>query len=154
MIEICAIMFSKACMYAIRALVLMASSPNSTARWTLGRVVSGTGAPEAFMAKILQKLVRSGIIVSVKGPGGGFQLTDERAGTLKLGDVVAVMDGDALLEGCALGFPKCDAQKPCPIHDQVVAVRRRLSDVLTGTLIKDLGKDLEEGHAFLKGKLR
>lgn len=147
-------MFSKACMYAIRALVLMASTPNSTARWTLGRIVSGTGAPEAFMAKVLQKLVHAGIIASVKGPGGGFALAPQRARTLKLADVVTAMDGDTLFKGCALGFPKCDENRPCPIHDQVVLVRERLKGVLANALIKDLGRDLEEGHAFLKGKLR
>jgi len=146
-------MFSKACMYAIRALVLMASTPNSTLRWTLGRIVSGTGAPEAFMAKILQKLVHSGIILSVKGPGGGFSLAAKHARTLKLADVVTVMDGDTLFKGCALGFPKCNGNRPCPIHAQVVLVRERLKGVLNDTLIRDLGKDLGEGHAFLKGKL-
>lgn len=146
-------MFSKACMYAIRSVVLMASSPSSTARWTLGRIVAGTGAPEDFMAKILQKLVHAGIVVSVKGPGGGFAIEARRARALKLADVVAVMDGDALFNGCALGFPKCDQKRPCPVHDQVVLVRERLKGMLGGTLIKDLGKELEEGHAFLKGKL-
>ena len=146
-------MFSKACMYAIRATVLMASGRDRNARWTLGEIAEETGSPEAFMAKILQKLVHAALISSVKGPGGGFELTAQRARTLKLGEVVSAIDGDALLNGCALGFPKCDARRPCPIHDQVVQVRERLGSVLASTRIKDLGAELEEGSAFLKGKL-
>jgi Rrf2 family protein len=142
-------MFSKACMYAIRALVLMASS---RVRWSLRRIVAETGAPEAFMAKVLQQLVRAGIIRSVKGPGGGFDLEPRRARSLTLGEVVTAVDDSALFEGCALGFAKCSDHKPCPIHGQVVHVRERLRTVLANTLIKDLGKDLEEGSSFLKGK--
>ena len=42
-------MFSKACMYAIQATVLMASRHEQGPRWTLGMIVEQTGAPEAFM---------------------------------------------------------------------------------------------------------
>lgn len=146
-------MFSKACMYAIRATVLMASRHETTKRWTLGMITAETGAPEAFMAKILQKLVHAGILLSVKGPGGGFEIEPTKARSLQLGEVVTAIDDDALFNGCALGFPRCDARKPCPIHAQVVQVRERLQGVLTGTRIKDLGKELDDGTAFLKGKL-
>ncbi len=146
-------MFSKACMYAIRATVLMASHQEQGQRWTLGMIAAETGAPEAFMAKILQKLVHAGILRSVKGPGGGFDIEPIKAKALQLGEVVTAIDDDALFNGCALGFPKCDARKPCPIHTQVVQVRERLQRVLTSTRIKDLGKELDDGTAFLKGKL-
>ena len=147
-------MFSKACMYAIRAVVLMATTHGHSGRWTLTDVARRTGAPEAFMAKILSKLAQAGILDSVKGPGGGFLLTSERAATLRLEEVVRTIDGDALFAGCALGFPKCDARKPCPIHDQVMQVRDRLHKLLTDTRIADLGHELEEGHSFLSDKLK
>lgn len=140
-------------MYAIRAAVLMATAKDGDGRWTLVEVVKGTGAPEAFMGKILQKLVHAGILRSVKGPGGGFEIEPRKIRTLRLGEVVEAVDGDALFRGCALGFPRCDARRPCPIHDQVMQVRERLQGVLTSTLISDLGEELEEGTAFLKGKL-
>lgn len=146
-------MFSKACMYAIRASVLIASHEAEGGRWTLRMIVDETGAPEAFMAKILQKLVRAGILRSVKGPGGGFDIAPDRPVSLRLGDVVTAIHEDHLFNGCALGFARCDAKKPCPIHAQVEAVRERLRGVLASTPIKDLGRDLEDGRAFLKGKL-
>ncbi|QQR85384.1 MAG: Rrf2 family transcriptional regulator [Flavobacteriales bacterium] len=146
-------MFSKACMYAIRATVLLASDEAKGVRWTLSAIVEETGAPEAFMAKILRKLVRAGILRSVKGPGGGFDMLPGRAGILRLGEVVTAIDEDHLFKGCALGFSRCDAKKPCPIHTQVEAVRERLRGVLAITPIKDLGRDLHDGRAFLKGKL-
>lgn len=146
-------MFSKACMYAIRATVLIASHGAGDRRWTLSAIVAGTGAPVAFMAKILLKLVRADILRSVKGPGGGFSMDPDRAKNLRLGDVVTAIDNDHLFAGCALGFDSCDAKKPCPIHEQVEAVRERLHGVLASTLVKDLGRELHDGKAFLKGKV-
>ncbi len=146
-------MFSKACMYGIRAVALVASQNTESTRWNLRRIVAETGAPEAFMAKVLQQLVHAEILVSVKGPGGGFEMDPARRGALKLGDVVQAIDGDSLFSGCALGFPKCDARRPCPIHDQVMQVRERLQKVLASTRIDDLGSELDHGAAFLKAKL-
>lgn len=145
-------MFSKACMYAIRAVVLVASDQHK--RWSLGAITEGTGAPQAFMAKVLQKLVHAGILGSVKGHGGGFALAPGKAAALKLGTVVSAIDGDSLFRGCALGFPHCDDRKPCPVHDQVVHVRAGLRGILADTLITDLGHVLHEGGTHLKAKIR
>lgn len=143
-------MFSKACMYAIRAVVLLASHADAPARWTLPVIVKRTGAPEAFMAKILGKLVRAGILRSVKGPGGGFEVPAEKVRELRLGEVVRAIDGDSLFHGCALGFPRCDPKRPCPIHEQVSQVRHTLQATLADTRIMDLGEDLNEGTVFLR----
>ncbi len=147
-------MFSKACMYAIRATVLLCSEENAAVRWPLARIARETGAPEAFMGKVLQQLVHAGIVDSAKGPGGGFAIVGSKKASLRLGEVVTAIDDDGLFKGCALGFPKCDERKPCPVHDQVVLVRERLKNVLAATLIKELGTELKDGSTFLKGKLR
>ena len=138
-------------MYAIRAVVLIASEPGK--RWPLRTIAEGTGAPEAFMAKVLQKLVHAGILDSVKGHGGGFGSPKHKAPRLKLGDVVAAIDGDALFKGCALGFPRCDDRKPCPVHDKVVQVRTGVQGILGDTLIADLGYGLSDGDSFLRAKV-
>lgn len=145
-------MFSKACMYAIRAVVLMASDSRSSTRWNLERIIQGTDAPPSFMAKVLQQLVHAGIVESTKGPGGGFALAPEVSLGLRLKDVVVAIDGDFLLSGCALGFPKCDARKPCPVHDEMTRIRERLDAMLSGTEIHRLGAELLAGEVFLRNK--
>ncbi len=147
-------MFSKACMYAIRAMVLIASNSSKGERVSLSMIVAETGAPSAFMAKVLQKLVHADLITSVKGHGGGFGIDAQRVQGLRLGDVVKAIDGDALFAGCALGFPKCDERTPCPIHDQVMRVREDLQTILGDTPISHLGEELRSGSSFLRAKLR
>lgn len=147
-------MFSKASMYAIRAVVLIAATSERGERARLPMIVKETGAPGAFLAKVLQKLVHAGVITSVKGHGGGFGLDVERKEPVTLGDVVKAIDGDALFAGCALGFPTCDERTPCPIHDQVMRVRQDLQGILADTPINELGEQLASGASFLRAKLR
>lgn len=139
-------------MYAIRAMVLIASEKGG--RTGLATIVEETGAPSAFMAKVLQKLVHAGILDSVKGHGGGFAIPARKAANLRLGAVVSAIDGDALFKGCALGFPRCGDHEPCPIHDRVVRARTELRTLLADTRIADLGRGLLDGESLLKDKVR
>lgn len=128
-------MFSKACEYAIRATLHVAHATANDERATVKEIAKATGAPEAFTAKVLQQLVHAGLIASMRGPGGGFTLTQARARNLTLEAIVRCIDGDAVFTGCALGLPTCSDRKPCPVHDQFKEVRTRLSGMLSATTV-------------------
>lgn len=134
-------MFSKACEYAIRATIRIAEATAAEERVTVRTIAEETGSPEAFTAKILQKLVKVGHIGSMKGPGGGFNLTPARAKKLTLSTIVDTIDGDGIYTRCALGLPHCDATSPCPLHDRFLAVREDLRDLLASTTVYDLVND-------------
>ena len=104
------------------------------------------------MGKILQQLVHAGLLVSVKGPGGGFQLPPGPGPKVALGEVVRAIDGDRLFSGCALGFDQCDGRKPCPIHPQMTQLRERLTVILGNTSIQHLGEGIHSGRLFLRKK--
>jgi Rrf2 family iron-sulfur cluster assembly transcriptional regulator len=65
-------MFSKACEYAIRATIYIALQSQESKRVTLKDIAKEIDSPEAFTAKIMQQLVKRGIVDSLKGPTGGF----------------------------------------------------------------------------------
>ena len=71
-------MFSKACEYAIRAMLFIAQKSEAGYNIGIKEISKGIDAPEHFLAKILQELSRKGIVQSIKGPNGGFYL-DESA---------------------------------------------------------------------------
>lgn len=142
-------MFSKACEYAIRAAILVATASMENERCNVKVIAERTGSPEAFTAKTLQKLSHAGLIVSSKGPGGGFVMPPRLSRTVKLADIVKVIDGDALYTGCALGLPQCDERRPCPMHDHFLQVREDLRRVLQSTTVHDLATGLKEGSSFL-----
>ena len=143
-------MFSKACEYAIRAVVCIAACGEEGKSMGLKAVAAKTDSPEAFTAKVLQKLVHADLVLSAKGPGGGFSMPPALARQVKLSHIVATIDGDAIYKGCALGLPQCDASKPCPLHDHFLKVREDLRRMLERTSVQDLVKDLKEGGTVLK----
>lgn len=79
-------MFSKACEYGIRAVLFIAKQSQRDLRTNISEIAKAVNSPEPFTAKICQQLMRSGIILSKKGPNGGFYL--EKDSTLKLADII------------------------------------------------------------------
>jgi len=146
-------MFSKACEYAIRGALHIAHATAHEERATLKDIAERIGAPEAFTGKVLQQLVHDGLIASMRGPGGGFTLTESRARNLTLEAIVRCIDGDGVFMRCALGLPHCSDRKPCPVHDQFGEVRaglqKMLSTTTVGALVERLGA--EAGAFNIKG---
>lgn len=143
-------MFSKACEYAIRATLLLASHSLEGKRASVKDIAEATGSPVAFTAKVLQQLHRGGIVQSVQGKQGGFEIDSEQMKNTRLSDIVALMDGDQVFTGCGLGLPTCNALKPCPLHDRFASVRNELRTMLEGTTVLDLALGLNHGLTFLK----
>lgn len=144
-------MFSKACQYAIRASIYIAEqSLNHAAKVSLKEVSKAIDSPEAYTSKILQELARHNILQSVKGPKGGFFMSNEGLDKTKLSTIVFAIDGDAIYTGCGLGLKKCNSKLPCPVHNEFKLIRDELKKMLENTLAKSLTLDLAEGLTFLK----
>lgn len=143
-------MFSKSCEYGIRSMLFIASKSLKSQRTRLKEIAEEIKAPEAFTAKILQKLVKKDIISSVTGPKGGFYIEKEEIEKIKLIDIVLAIDGDQLVMGCGLGLPKCDARHPCPVHDRFKEVKNDLIKLLTEMNVYQMATDVECGKAFLR----
>lgn len=143
-------MFSKACEYGIRATLYVASKASNNERVGLKDIAREIESPPAFTAKILQLLARNGVVQSLKGPTGGFYMDAKTLESVRLIEVVSAIDGDKVFSGCGLGLKSCNANFPCPIHDQFAEVRDGLAKMLRETLITDLVAGLEEGVSFLK----
>lgn len=144
-------MFSKACNYAIRALIFVCHSSDQGQRVGIKAIASQISSPEAFTAKILQQLSRKKLLMSVKGPNGGF-FVDEAQRQATLYQIVAAIDGDELMTGCALGFSACSENRPCPIHDSYKGIKNQFIEMLHNTLLADLGAGVTEGLFFLDNK--
>jgi len=143
-------MFSKTCEYGIKATLYIAVKSLEKKRVSLKNIVEEINSPEAFTAKILQQLTKSKIITSNRGSQGGFSLDPEDLKTIKLSQIVAVLDGDSIYTGCGLGMEKCNELHPCPMHEKFVNIRSELKTMLESTSIFDLVNDLKEGVTFLK----
>ncbi|SEA25501.1 RrF2 family transcriptional regulator [Psychroflexus halocasei] len=143
-------MFSKACEYGIKAAVFITQQSIVNKRVSLGDISDNIDSPKAFTAKVLQILTRENIIQSLRGAHGGFYISETKYNNVKLKDIVYAIDGDKIYNGCALGFKKCNKNRPCPMHYQFKSIRDDLKSVLSTTSLHDLATDVEVGISYLK----
>ena len=67
-----------------------------------------------------------------------------------LADIVSAVDGDKLFTGCGLGLKSCSEKKPCPIHDEFVAVRKQIKTMMQSATLGDYNTSLDLGKKYLK----
>jgi len=143
-------MFSKSCTYAIKVMVYLALQQKEEAVYIgVTEVSKGIASPKHFTAKILQQLSKAKLIDSQRGPNGGFCLIEGK--NVSLADIVRVIDGNQLLEGCFLNFEKCSDEHPCPAHSKLTTIRKYLNEVMITTNIDEMKQIVENGNGFLRG---
>ncbi|GAB4030218.1 RrF2 family transcriptional regulator [Spirosoma gilvum] len=141
-------MISKTSGYAIRGLVYLASKSSETHKVGIHELADELAVPQPFLGKIMQGLVRRGIINSTKGPSGGFFVNDHTL-TTPLIDVIDAIDGLGMFRRCFLGLPECDGTNPCPLHNRVVGFRDSLRHTLETLTVQEMVADVEEGLSVL-----
>lgn len=142
-------MFSKACEYGIKAMIYVATQSLKGDRVKIGDIVEKVGSPEAFTAKILSDLVKNRLIESLKGPYGGFYIQPDQMESIKVIQIVSVIDGDSIFLGCGLGLRECNALEPCPMHSKFVKIRSELKKALETTSLLELANGIKSGKTIL-----
>src|SRR6516225_9056407 len=82
---------TRAASYAVHALVFMASQKNGRPLAS-HHIAKARGIPERFLLKVLKPLVSVRILLSIKGPNGGYRLA-RNANEITLLDVLEAVDG-------------------------------------------------------------
>jgi len=143
-------MFSKSCEYGIRAVIFIAVESAKGRKTGIKQIARQIDSPEAFTAKVLQALVKRQIIISVKGPSGGFYIPENSLSEIKLVEIITAIDGEAVFKDCALGLDGCSEDSPCPLHNEFKHIRDELGEMLRSVSIEDLTKKLHLEQTFLK----
>lgn len=141
-------MFSKTCEYGIKAMIYVAQKSRDGSRISIKEIAKGTGAPEHFIAKIMQELSRKKLVHSIKGPHGGFYM-DQADLKTSLADIVTALDGNGIYTECALGLKTCNEKKPCPVHHQYKDIKNKLIKMIENNTIGDFNTKLDSGMFFL-----
>ena len=113
-------------------------------------IANAEGIPRPALAKVLQQLARNRLVLSFKGPGGGFRMGRPPA-EISLYEILAVVDGvEALDHRCAVGLAECDDLAPCPLHDSWKAVRVHLREYLKKTTLAEMATAVERKKEMLR----
>ncbi len=141
-------MLSNSSKYAIKAVLFLALNSSEENKIRVKEIAEPINVPQAYIAKLLQDLSRENIISSLRGPKGGFYLTNENKNNSIL-NIIVVIDGDKKLKACMLSLDKCNETNPCPLHDMLNNSRDEILKKLKHKTIKDLALSVKLGKSFL-----
>lgn len=144
-------MFSKATEYALRATIYIAQKSSDEKRLGIEEISKAIDSPQSFTAKILQSLTRENIVSAVRGPNGGFFIS-EKAKKKPARSILLAMGEDDVLEKCVLGLKMCSEIQPCPMHAQYKSIKQQLIKLFVTKTIQQLAADIKDGVVFINNK--
>lgn len=107
--------------YAVRC-VLYLSRKDANLSIMIDEIAAEMEIPRSFLAKILQKLSKAGIVRSFRGVRGGFRLSRPPK-EITLLEVVEAIEGPVAMNRCSIDGAWCGFSKTCNVHPVWVQLR-------------------------------
>ena len=120
---------------AMRHLAGAAADSSVSAR----EIAESYGIPAELLAKVLQRLVRSRLLVSVQGTRGGYRLAGD-ARLLTVADVIQAIDGPVAVTACSPDDHGCEQYDRCEIRDPLWKIKSRIVDALATVSLAELAE--------------
>ena len=120
---------TRATEYAIRAVLYMACQPQGEIIFKKD-ICRAQEITPAFLTKILQPLIKAGIVGSQRGVGGGFYLAKPPA-EINLFDIVQTQEGPLYLNQCLIKEGHCGREFFCPVHGAWQEIRSEFMATLS-----------------------
>ena len=108
-------------------------------------VAEAYGIPPEVMAKILQRLVKAGLLHSQHGMNGGYTLA-RHAGEINAFEVIRAIDGPLFITSCVTVRGECDQTDRCTIREPLRRVNQSIEDVLKRITISEMKEREEVGE--------
>lgn len=141
-------MFSKTCEYALQAVLYIQINSENNNFVPLANIAESQNIPLHFLSKILQKLVKKKILRSIKGPSGGFIVTEDPKNIFLI-DIIKEIDGLEIFDRCVIGLKKCQDKNPCPIHHDYKPIKKRIKNLLQNKSLYDLCTEVKSGKSII-----
>ena len=121
---------------AVRHLALRSGPSSASAR----EIAEQYDIPIELMAKVLQRLVRAGLLVSTQGTRGGYTLSRPSA-AISVADVIQAIDGPFTVTACSSEKNDCEQYSKCSIRDPLWQIRERIAATLGTVTIAEMAAE-------------
>ena len=96
--------------------------------------------PIELLAKVLQRLVRRGLLASHQGTRGGYRLA-KPAASISVADVIQAVDGPVTVTACSPDDHACGQYTTCSIRDPLWKIKNRILETLTTVSVAELAAE-------------
>ena len=131
---------SKKTDYALIALKDLASKPAGTSS-SARDIAVRYDIPVEFMAKVLQRLAKQGLLASNQGTHGGY-LLGRPAADISVADVIQAIDGPVMVTACTDVDETCEQYSKCNVRDPLWRLKDQIMQALTLFTLDELVRDI------------
>jgi len=140
-------MLSQTAEYALRAMVALATRAGEAR--TAQEIAQASRVPLDYLSKVLNSLVRAGMVSGQRGRGGGFQAV-RPAGEITVLEVVSAVDPLRRIRSCPLGL-QAHGENLCPLHLKLDDAVRSVEEAFAATTIQSLAGPFAISHGTEAG---
>lgn len=135
-------MLSSKARYGLMAMAALARHYREGKSIPVERIAESDHVPVKFLEGILTQLSKRGLLISRRGPSGGYMLAREPKAIL-LAEVIRTLDGPFAPTPCArsrnpVKCDGCDDMETCHIRPFMSEVRDAMAEVLERRTVQDL----------------
>ena len=121
--------------YAVTAMLDLAMH-HGNGPTALADIARRQGISLSYLEQLFARLRRQGLVSSVRGPGGGYNLARE-GGDIHIAEVIAAVDENLDTTRCG-GAGNCHNDGPCLTHDLWQDLSDRIYDYLSHVSLQEL----------------
>jgi FeS assembly SUF system regulator len=118
-------------------IVLMTQLARRSATRCARDVAAAAHIPHPVASKLLKQLAREGLLVSQRGPGGGYGLARD-ASQISVAEMVAALEGPIGLTECSAHPGACVQESACHVREPWQRINRVVRDALEHVTLADL----------------
>ncbi|MBM3806820.1 MAG: Rrf2 family transcriptional regulator [Acidimicrobiia bacterium] len=133
---------SKKSDYALIAMKHLATRQDGGTSSSAREISESYDIPLELLAKVLQRLVRAKLLVSVQGTRGGYRLGRTPA-LISVADVIQAVDGPVTVTACSPVDHNCDQYTKCSIRDPLWKIKNRILDSLNTVSVAEMAAEAE-----------
>ena len=137
---------TKGSVYAAKAMMGIAELPEGTVVKTR-ELAESKGMPAAFLGKLVQRLIRAGLLRAYRGTAGGIALA-QPATEIKFREIIEAVDGPIVKSLCLSDPGKCPAEARCRFRKIWIEAQIKQLRILENTTLADLVEHADELDAF------
>jgi Rrf2 family protein len=131
---------SKKADYALIAMKHLAQKCATGQSTSAREIAEQYDIPIELLAKVLQRLVRTGLLVSTQGTRGGYTLS-RPAAAITVADVIQAIDGPLTVTACSTENNDCEQYNKCSIRDPLWQIRERIVTALGTVTLSEMAAD-------------
>jgi Rrf2 family protein len=136
--------FSKKVEYALIVMADMSADISPEKLSSAKSLAEQYQIPQEILGKVLQTLVRRGLLISVQGVKGGYTLARD-PNEINLKDIVEAVDGPVALMNCGENdHSQCGQFTNCNIKSPLGIIQTQLSMFFHSITLKDLRRNVHD----------